>query len=70
MASQCISPFALFLPLLPNILGFEKAFYFVLEYSQLTNVVILLVSGEQRRDSAIHIYIHSLSNSLPIQAVT
>ena len=39
---------------------FYKAFYFVLEYSQLTNVIILLVSGEQRRDSAIYIHVFIL----------
>ena len=34
---------------------FFLTFYFTLEYSRLTNTVVI-VSGEQQRDSAIHIY--------------
>ena len=36
-----------------------KIFYFVLEYSQFTNNVVI-VSGEQRRDSAIQIHVSIL----------
>ena len=35
------------------------SFYFVLGYSQLTNNVVI-ISGEQQRDSAIHIHVSTL----------
>ena len=41
-------------------LFFFSTFYFVLGYNQLTNNVVI-VSGEQQRDSAMHIHITSLS---------
>ena len=38
-------------------------------YNQLTNNIVI-VSGEQQRDSAIHMCIHSPPNSPPIQTVS
>ena len=40
----------------------SKLFYFVLVYGQLINNVVI-VSGEQRRDSAIHIHVSILSST-------
>ena len=46
----------------PGFVFFSSTFYFVLEYNQLTNNVI--VSGEWQRDSAIHIRISILPHNL------
>ena len=51
-------------------LNFFLTSYFILEYSRLTNTVVIL-SGEQQRDSAIHMYVSVLTQTpLPIQAAT
>ena len=39
-----------------GVLFFFFTFYFILEYGRLTNNVVI-VSGEQQRDSAIHIHV-------------
>ena len=53
-----------FSSLLPSLLLFIifLTFYFVLEYSCLTNNVVI-VSGEQRKDSVIHIPVSILSQT-------
>ena len=43
----------------------EKTFYFVLEYSQLTNNIVI-ASAEQGRDSAIHVPVSILPQTPPL----
>ena len=52
---------------LTKLLFFFFNFYFVLRYSRLTNHVVV-VSSQQRRDSAIHSCIHFPPSPPPIQA--
>ena len=55
----CITPFKIHFPGVEDFL----TFYFVLGYSQLASSVVT-VSGGQRRDSAIHMHVSILSQTL------
>ena len=55
----CISSFTF----IHRVFFFPLAFYFVLRYCQLTHNVVI-VSGERRRDSSIHIHVSILPKPL------
>ena len=57
----CISPFTFIHRVF--FFFFPLSFYFVLRYCQLTHSVVI-VSGEQRRDSSIHIHVSILPKPL------